>query len=373
MGTRHGGFFTMATTVQARPNHYMTLGLTPAASDEQIRDAYEREIILSRVRAFGATTQVSVAYETLRDPAKRKAYDESIGVRREPAAVHLPRAVSFRSSAHFISGPPPTAAPIEPKADLPPPAPVQAEPTAPPPPEPELAPEPRIAPFLAAALRNPEPPPQAEPAPKREVEAPRFLQPRPSLPLLEAEAEETGFNWRQPAIIVGALVGTVALVGAWAGVQAGNDVEASPAVTVAVPKAKADPAAAVETAAEPATSTRNIAFERPAPRPRATPRRAERAESAPVPQTPSGPFDQIAEAGAVEAVPALTEDAPAETAASLPLSKASIARTIGRIGYPCGQVASTSHILGNVFKVTCTSGDSYRAAPINGRYRFKRL
>jgi hypothetical protein len=55
------------------------------------------------------------------------------------------------------------------------------------------------------------------------------------------------------------------------------------------------------------------------------------------------------------------------------MSKAAIAQTIGRIGYPCGRVASTSHILGNVFKVTCTSGDSYRAAPINGRYRFKRL
>jgi len=26
-----------------------------------------------------------------------------------------------------------------------------------------------------------------------------------------------------------------------------------------------------------------------------------------------------------------------------------------------------------MFKVTCTSGDSYRAAPVNGRYRFKRL
>src|SRR4051812_32363774 len=103
----------MATTVQTRPNHYMTLGLTPGASAEQIDDAYAREIILSRVRAFGATTQVSVAYETLRDPARRKAYDEAIGVRREPAPVHLPRAVSFRSSAHFISGPPPAAAPIE--------------------------------------------------------------------------------------------------------------------------------------------------------------------------------------------------------------------------------------------------------------------
>jgi hypothetical protein len=25
-----------------------------------------------------------------------------------------------------------------------------------------------------------------------------------------------------------------------------------------------------------------------------------------------------------------------------------------------------------VFKVTCTSGDSYRAAPVRGRYRFSR-
>jgi hypothetical protein len=25
------------------------------------------------------------------------------------------------------------------------------------------------------------------------------------------------------------------------------------------------------------------------------------------------------------------------------------------------------------FKVTCTSGDSYRATPVNGRYRFRRL
>jgi hypothetical protein len=363
----------MATTVQTRPNHYMTLGLTPAASEQEIADAYAREIILSRVRAFGATTQVSVAYETLRDPAKRKAYDEAIGVKREPAAAHLPRAVSFRSSAHFISGPPP----IEPKADLPPPQPIQREPKASPLSEAEAPPEPRIAPFLAEALRRPEPAPAAAPVPAREPEVPRFLQSRPSLPSLEEDAEETGFNWKQPVVIVGALVGVVALVGAWAGVQAGNDVESSqPAVTIPVPSAKAAPVAAATTAAEPAAPTPHIAFERPAPRPRATPRRAERAETAPVAQTASGPFEQVAESGAVEAAPALTEDAPAEAesaTASLPMSKATIARTIAKIGYPCGQVASTSQVLGNVYKVTCTSGDSYRAAPVHGRYRFKRL
>jgi hypothetical protein len=362
----------MATTVQTRPNHYMTLGLTPAATAAEIADAYAREIILSRVRAFGATTKVSVAYEALRDPARRRAYDESIGVRREPAAVHMPRAVSFRSSAHFISGPPP----IEPKADLPQPPPPAPKASLPPPPEPELRAEPRIAPFLAAALRSPEPQPPA-PAPKREPEVPSFLQPRRLAAASIESDEDTGFDWKKPAVIVGALVGTVAVVGAWAGVQAGNDVEASqPAVTIPVPSAKAAPVAAV--VAEPAAPAKSSVFSRSSRRPRVADARpadkAEQAQNRAIRPTASGPFEQIAEAGAVEAAPAIAESAPVETsAASLPLSKASIARTIGRIGYPCGSVTSTSHILGNVFKVTCTSGDSYRAAPIHGRYRFKRL
>jgi len=52
-----------------------------------------------------------------------------------------------------------------------------------------------------------------------------------------------------------------------------------------------------------------------------------------------------------------------------------IARTIGRIGYACGQIASTSAVEGEagIFKVTCTSGHSYRAAPVRGRYHFRRL
>src|SRR3954452_23725280 len=96
----------MATAVKSRPNFYEVLGLTPAASNAQIGDAFAREIILSRMRAFGGVAEVSIAYETLRDPAKRKAYDPSIGVRREPLPPALPRAVSFRSSAHFIGAPP---------------------------------------------------------------------------------------------------------------------------------------------------------------------------------------------------------------------------------------------------------------------------
>ena len=70
------------------------------------------------------------------------------------------------------------------------------------------------------------------------------------------------------------------------------------------------------------------------------------------------------------------ESAPAAvTAAKLPLPNAVVARTIGRIGYACGQVASTTALEGGepgAFKVTCTSGHSYRAAPVRGRYHFRR-
>jgi hypothetical protein len=70
------------------------------------------------------------------------------------------------------------------------------------------------------------------------------------------------------------------------------------------------------------------------------------------------------------------ESPAVETAARMPLPNAVIARTIGRIGYPCGQVASTSAVAGGapgVFNVTCTSGHSYRASPVRGRYHFRRL
>jgi hypothetical protein len=62
-------------------------------------------------------------------------------------------------------------------------------------------------------------------------------------------------------------------------------------------------------------------------------------------------------------------------AASLPLPKAVIARTIHRIGYSCGEVASATAVEGQapgVYKITCTSGQSYQAKPVRGRYHFRR-
>ena len=48
--------------------------------------------------------------------------------------------------------------------------------------------------------------------------------------------------------------------------------------------------------------------------------------------------------------------------------------TIGHIGYSCGSIASATPVGSDgVFTVTCTSGHSYRASPVRGRYHFRRL
>lgn len=89
------------------------------------------------------------------------------------------------------------------------------------------------------------------------------------------------------------------------------------------------------------------------------------------------------DASAQSASSSTAADAPAESApsaatsvvAAMPLANATIAQTIRRIGYACGSVASTEAVSGSkgVFKVTCSSGDSYQATPLHGRYHFRRL
>jgi len=58
----------MATIIRTQRNHYEVLGLSPSASKSEIDEAFGRELLLSRTRAFGALAEVSIAYEALRDP-----------------------------------------------------------------------------------------------------------------------------------------------------------------------------------------------------------------------------------------------------------------------------------------------------------------
>jgi hypothetical protein len=66
--------------------------------------------------------------------------------------------------------------------------------------------------------------------------------------------------------------------------------------------------------------------------------------------------------------------APKPVEANMPLPNKVIARTIERIGYSCGSVSSTSAVEGasGVYNVTCSSGQSYQATPVHGRYRFRK-
>ncbi len=58
----------------------------------------------------------------------------------------------------------------------------------------------------------------------------------------------------------------------------------------------------------------------------------------------------------------------------MPLPNTVIARTIERIGYSCGEVSSTSAVDGSsgAYKVTCSTGQTYQATPVHGRYHFRR-
>jgi hypothetical protein len=342
------------------------LGLEPTASRDEIERAFAREISIFRPRAFGGLAEVGIAYETLRDPARRRAYDESIGLGPKPAPKPAPARHEWAPFMIRAS-----ASPAERRA---------VDPLRRPAPKAETQPRPKARPtqpFVSAPVRTFEPlrRPAADVRPKP---VPQMLR-----PAVEEESgndgEEGAIDWKRPAVIAGALILGVGLFGAWAGVVAGNEVEAEQAVTVAVPPAKRVSTAAVEPAASALTfvPTRSERRARHA----SIARRSERARPPLQIALPEAQADAAqAEPGPPDAIPgeAPAPDSPAVTPASvkLPLSNAAIARTIGRIGYACGQVASTSAVEGagpGVFNVTCTSGHSYRAAPVRGRYHFRRV
>ena len=79
----------MVSTKPKRPNHYELLGLKPSAGRDEILRAFAREI--GRPRAFGGFAEVSIAFETLRDPVKRRAYDASLATKAAPALSYSVR------------------------------------------------------------------------------------------------------------------------------------------------------------------------------------------------------------------------------------------------------------------------------------------
>jgi len=367
----------MATTVTARPNHYELLGLPTDAGHDDIFAAFRKAMGLFATRPSVSAAQLSVAFETLRNPAKRRAYDEAQGLNRkpEPKAPFPPRPVG----ASFIASASHEAAVQALRDKL-----AQLAAPAEPPPPPKATQETSVASFIASSVRGagePWPAALAEPVqPKLEREAPARREPAPATiaePAIQDQpiAEGSPFEWKRPALIAGGLVGAAGLIGALAGVSV-RDHPAPAAtkadVTIPLPAARPAAVAAPAQAPEIATWTQPIARPRVA---RSSSPRSHSVAAQPVVVADSAPVDPPPLESAI-AEPTPAEAAPVQpVAASLPLPKSVIARTIHRIGYACGSVTSASAVDGStgVYKVTCSSGQSYQASPVRGRYHFRKL
>lgn len=330
----------MVSTVRARPTHYETLGISPDASEAEIAAAFAKAI--STPRGLGAIAEASIAYEALRDPGRRRAYDRSIGIGVEPEPEPRPEVTlaEAREWSPFLiraaarpaglprhdPAPTPKAEPVEPK------------------------------PFIAAP----------RPLAARSEPIARPAQPVPHVEVHFPEADEGAVDWKRTAIVAGAAVLGVALLGAWAGLSASGDIDA-------VPEPQAKPAVTMKLAPpEPLPAAAAVVPARAAARPhRVRAARAQPSHADRLAEIKRGLEDYYA--GTAASSETAAQPAAPVQAASLPLSNAIVARTIHRIGYPCGSVASTESAGGGVFRVTCSSGHSYQAAPVRGRYRFRKL
>ena len=375
----------MVTSVTAKSNHYETLGLQSTATTEEIGKAYAAQMTTFRLRPENALTRLamlSTAYETLRDPAKRRAYDTSLGLNTPPPA---PEPVVAQRSEPFIG------ATTAPQFNRPRPAPAPQRPTGP---TRRPEPDPRVGSFIAASLRQP--PPKSAPVEwpvQRPVEA---AEPAPVYDELMHQEEHARIHKNQ-AMIGAGIIG-LAILGIATAIPRPNvdrlttpTTQPQQAVTVSVPPATpaqdtaiGTPAEAsakapaarqqvpVETAAQtvetPSTDSTSVDAPQPA---QAATQQAAADPLAPVPSEAKvqPASDSTVTDSAVQAAPAATK-----VAAVMPLANATIANIIRRIGYSCGSVASTEATgAAGVFKVTCSSGDSYQATPLHGRYHFRRL
>jgi len=351
----------MVSTVRSRANHYAALGLTPGASDEDIRRAFVGKMSVFGTHPIAEAGQILVAYETLRDTARRKAYDDSLGLNAKPEAHEWSFSVTAPRWAPFIASIPEQTPPV-----------------------PERPHEPYVAPEPARPAPRPRPQAQRSRQPDPEVDLDAIIERVRARGHAEKErlrrAESGSPDRKRVGLALGGLVIAAGLIGTLAGVSVKDNVDSAQATpTEAVRRPVPGPADAIAAPSPaPLADPTEERFDRPV-RAAAAESRAARSPSRPgrwaeqmaqslsPVSTPSD--DSVAEGAAADPQPA-----PA-VAADLPLSSSVVARTIDRIGYACGEVASAAAVEGapGVYKITCSSGQSYRAARVGGRYHFRRL
>jgi hypothetical protein len=361
----------MASSARTMPNYYELLGLAPEASEEDLARAFARRMIMSSARPIGAAARICAAYETLRDARKRREYDRSIGLGPEPQPPQ-PRSFSIPAQQDWT----PFIASARPKEE------VRA-----PPPRVQPLVDPRLT-SIATGLRE-----IAATAPLREdqhvekvphqadraAEVDQALQPVIEQILRTGSAEmhvvegpgAGSVQWRRPALALGGILVGAAIFGTLAGFSvtnshepSGSDESAGVGRAVAADGRKIAAVSAVEDRKpDPPSPALDAAGSKPqrATRRALALRKSEPAKSAPV------------EADLAQSDPEQPPRTVGASTASLPLPPAVIARTIERIGYACGEVASTfAGGAPGVFQVNCTSGQSYKATLVHGRYHFRR-
>lgn len=394
----------MASSAGSRPNHYEVLGLSPSASEQEISGAFAKRMGMFGAREIAAAADIGLAFEVLRDPAKRRAYDRAIGLEPEPPSSPVTGQGMGAELMTWGS----TAAAGRVTFDSLTSQVAEMEP----PPQPEPPVEARLASIVASLreLSKQETRDAPDPKPERQMPADREPMTQPRIePELEkaswigkpaesrldleqllmtsrmdrehAPADDHSPQWKRMAVAVGGLVLVAGVTGALGGMSVKD---AEDQLTVPLPPAKPSATVIPAAPAPVANSGQGPVSAALSPEVRAPPRASRivaREREAPQPAPQVGDTQSLGST-AEEAAPAAPASDPlaVETtaaqpvAANLPLPSRVIARTIDRIGYSCGAVASAAAVDGapGTYKVTCTSGQTYQAAPVHGRYRFRR-
>lgn len=344
----------MASAAGLRPNLYEVLGISPDASQHEIERAFRAELNPFVPHVVGGVAAASVAYATLSNPEKRRAYDEEHGL-NQPAAAKAPPLLASSEwvlgSAHVIRAVPRSAPQTREYVDAP---------------QSHFVPEEQETPVLDPAPLKPEARPTT---PLLAADPPR---PAPVILAMD-DVDDAPIDARKGLAVLGA-IGAVALVGAALGSFAGSDTEEIQAnevartlpeprpeqLTMVTPTEEASGFEAPSPVSQSAPRVRRVAAKPAAPAVEATLLAADAAPTNvdPNPASEAAPVDDLA---------------PKPVNAAMPLSNATAARTIDRIGYRCGSVTGTESSGGGVFLINCSSGQRFRASPRNGRYRFKRI
>lgn len=246
----------MINSVRPMPNHYETLGLSPAATDAEISQAFARKMSECRWDPMGPSARICIAYETLSNRFKRADYDRAHGLEPTRRLPPLGMTVTQQRWAPFIASMPTNALGQAAK---------------------EAAAMPHLSEGYGAEVRTGSKRSSLIAASFRELARPvgsgfsskEHQQGQKQLPEANIEArvqemlatrplergssrdlEDRQLDWKRPALAVGGCLVAAAFIGAFAGLSLKNDENSAHAEVpaIATPSVRQEPKAAAKIA-----------------------------------------------------------------------------------------------------------------------------